>query len=832
LKLRSFLEGGGGPLGFRLTLHVSRSTLYACTPDPYPATVPRIGRTRLTCFLLAAITLALYWPVTRYPFSHCDDQEYVVNNTHIHTGVNGDSAKWAFQHFYSGNWHPLTWMSHALDVQLFGGRAGGHHLTNILLHAANTVLLFLVLRALMRGFTEGNEEKKGATEWKCAFVAALFAWHPLHVESVAWISERKDVLSTFCFLLTIWAYARYTGCRGALTADHTDEHGLLQKETEGAESSELLQKETKGTKKTQAGGVKAEPLPGTDHTDEHGFLQKEMEGAESSELLQKETKGTKKTELLNAQAPNLPNSNGRSTPSFPSRITHHASFWYVLALLLFACGLLSKGMLVTLPFVLLLLDYWPLGRVTGDAWRVMRSRAAWSRLLVEKLPFFALTILACVATVWAQQVAMMDLGAVPFMQRVGNVLVSYALYLRKAFWPNDLALFYYHGQRSISEILLAAVVMLAISGLAIWQGRKRPYLLSGWCWFLGALVPVIGLVQVGYQSMADRYTYIPLIGIFIMVAWGAPDLVGGLRSQTSGVKLPRAVMWGMGAGAVAICAALIAVTHQQIGYWRSPIAMITRCVQVEGPTATLENDLASQYEQDGDLEEAIAHYRRAIATPSADRLEVLRYPQVRARINLAGILASQGKYSEAATEFRTALDEMPVHWQARSNLGDCLLAMGQVDEAVNQYRWACRIVGGRSAIVWHRLGVALARARHSDEALNAYRQAVRLKPDGWEELNDLAWILATDPHAELRDGAEAVRLAQRAVGLTGGRAAQCLGTLDAAYAEAGRFEEAIGTAHQAQEVAMAGKQMDIVAAAGDRIELYKQQKPFHLPQTH
>jgi tetratricopeptide (TPR) repeat protein len=693
--------------------------------------VPKIGRTQLICLLLAGITLALYSQTVKFPFIWCDDQEYVVQNQAIHQGITSSAIEWSFNTFHSANWHPLTWLSHAMDCRFFGLNAGGHHFTNVLFHTANSVLLFLVLLRLT-----------GAT-WRSAFVAALFAWHPLHVESVAWVSERKDVLSTFFFLLTIWAYAVY--------------------------------------------------------------------------VRKLETRNSKPETTSKSQTPNpVP-----STRHHVSRFTHHASFFYLLALALFASGLMSKGMLVTLPFVLLLLDYWPLNRYSIPIAR--GERPVLFKLFLEKIPFLLLSAVCCIATVWAQTVAIMDSSMLPFRIRAGNALTSYVLYLWKTFWPHNLAFYAYRHEPTVFEAVSAGLILLIITGLVLWQIRRR-FLFVGWFWFIGTLVPVIGVLQVGFQSMADRYTYIPLIGIFIMLAWGIPDFAVGLtgRLRLSGKNFARPL--AVAAGLVLLT--VLPITYAQIGYWQDSKTLLGRCIDVTGGTATWENDLGYALYAEGRHEEAAVHYRRATEL-KPDRLEAMRSPQARARMNLAGVLAEQGDWKGAEEQLRAGLRDLPLYWQARSNLGDSLAAQGRIQEASKEYKGALKIQGGNDAVLWHALGVALNRDGQSAEAVKAYRESVRLDPASAMNLNELAWFLATDPHSELRNGEEAIIAALQACQLTMKQEPRCLGTLDAAYAEAGQFENAISTAQQAKELALARGQPDVAAAADERLKLYRARQPYH-----
>ena len=390
-------------------------------PEPTMASAPVMARLRfpvwLIAVLLALVTIALYWPATSHDFVNYDDNFYVTSNVHVQNGLTLESLKWAFFNPVAANWHPLTLLSHMLDCQLFGLKPWGHHLTSVLLHAVNTVLVFLFLRRLTDAI------------WRSLLVAAVFGLHPLHVESVAWVAERKDVLSTCFGLLALIFYTRYVQC---VTSDTC-----------------------------QVTGPKVIPA------------------------------------------------------SVLSRVTHHPSLFYGLALFFFALGLMSKPMLVTWPFVMLLLDYWPLERFKpGCAWR----------LVGEKIPFFALAAVASVVTFVVQQHggALGEGENLPFGARSGNALISYCRYLAKMFWPTDLAIFYPHpGYWPLERVFFAGGLIVGISVLLYVKRRRYPFLLVGWLWFGGTLMPVIGLVQVGGQAMADRYTYIPSLGVLIVAIWGA-----------------------------------------------------------------------------------------------------------------------------------------------------------------------------------------------------------------------------------------------------------------------------------------------------------------------
>jgi hypothetical protein len=487
--------------------------------------VPEKQRAMLICLLLALITLALYWPATHFDFINYDDPDYVIYNPPIQHGITGAGLVWAFKTRHASNWHPLTWASHMADCALYGLNPGGHHLTNLLFHAANVVLLFLVLC-----------QWTGAP-WRSALVAALFAWHPLHVESVAWVSERKDVLSAFFWLLTLAAYGRYA-------------------------------------------------------------------------------KGRK--------------------------------VFYCLALFFFALALLSKPMVVTLPFVLLLLDFWPLKRTAAPG------------LFVEKIPFFALAALECVATLWAQSGAnsVVNFGILPFSARVANALVSCVLYLWKMLWPVDLALPYpYSHIWTFWPAAGAGCLLLLISAGAILRARREPYLIVGWLWFLGTLTPVIGLAQTGIQPMADRYTYAPLIGIFIMAVWAIPG---------AWTRWPRPGLV-FGAVVAGVLGFLLAGAETQLQYWRNSVALFSHTVAVTRNNILAEYNLAEALARQGDEALAVVHYQRALAI-EPNRVEAHYNSQTQAHYNLGLIFRAHKQWAEAEAQFRACLREDPSLARARDNL--------------------------------------------------------------------------------------------------------------------------------------------------------------------
>jgi Tfp pilus assembly protein PilF len=570
--------------------------------------------------VLVLVTIGLYVPATGHSFVSYDDKEYVLDNTHVTSGLSLENARWAFRSGYAANWHPVTWLSHMLDCQLFGLNPWGHHLTNVLLHALNAGLVFALL-----------QQMTGAV-WRSLFVAALFAVHPLRVESVAWVAERKDVLSGFFGLLSLIAYAGYA----------------------------------------QSTGIRSQ---------------------ESQ-------------------------SRGRRVFSAPGR----PALDYGLAVFLFALGLMSKPMLVTWPFVMLLLDYWPLQRFKG--------KSTWP-LVAEKIPFFALAALACVTTFWVQQHegAVNTVQNLPLGTRSGNALVSYCRYLEKLFWPADLAVFYPHpGHWSLAKVLLAGGVMLAVSVVVFEERRRFPFLLVGWLWFIGTLVPVIGLVQVGDQAMADRYTYLPSLGLLILAIWGAYEL-------TRGWHYPVFALAGAGSAALVLC---IVFTRQQLGHWEGTEALFRHALQVTENNYVAHVGLGIELVRKDHIDEAISQYQEGLR---------LKPDYALAHNNLGYALLRKGQIEEAISHYHEALFLKPDYTLAHHNLGNALLMKGQIDEAISQYQ-AAILLKPDYADAHNDLGLALYRKGRPGEAMCQFQEALRLDPDHSAARKNLDFVPATKTNSQ------------------------------------------------------------------------------------
>ena len=744
--------------------------------------------------LLAAATIAVFWQVSRHEFVNFDDPAYVTYNSMVREGLTWPGVVWAFTNLHgeATYWHPVTWLSHMLDCQLFGLKATGHHLTSLFLHTLNTLLLFGLLRR-MTG-------RRGPS----AMVAALFALHPLQVDSVAWIAERKNVLSMLFFLLTLWAYVRYVEIRSFKTGDRKDE--------------------------TEDGRQRTE-----DTTIEHA-----------------------------------------------SRITHHASsptsprLWYCVAVAMFALGLMSKPTLVPLPFLLLLLDYWPLGRIQNAECRIQNAKAGSTAsrvthhaslitLILEKFPFLVLTTLSCLMTLRGHE----SLGALasaedlPIGLRLANAAVACALYLRKLVWPLDLSVFYLHpGHWPAGAVAGSALLVVGVTAAAVWQARRHPYLIVGWLWFLGMLVPVSGLVQAHLQSMADRFAYVPVIGVFIMAVWGVAEWLAhlaatgqshhrwtqmdtnedrreGASSTTrtcSTDKEQKQVEHNSGVGPRNLCssgsicgfpllgcglaalvlAGCIVMTSLQLRHWRDSVTLLQRAVRVEPANFVARLMLGNALFERRQLDGAAREYQAALR---------LRPDYAEAWLRAGVALTEEGRPAEAMT-YLTKANELAPSWpEPQRRLALALLRQGRVKEAHAAYQ---QLVPMMPATAEGRRDLAdmLAEGQQYAEAVYYYCEAIRLKPDFDAAINNLAMLRASCKQPEFRNGQEAVHLAEAACRLSGRRNPSYLGTLAAAYAEAGRFADAVKTMQEALALAKASGADELVPIQTQMLQLFRAGKPY------
>ena len=547
--------------------------------------------------LIVAASLVAFWRVPNNGFVNYDDDEYVVDNPHVQQGLTYASVKWAFTSSHSSNWHPLTWLSHMADWSLYGSNPMGHHLTNLLLHILGALLLFWFLR-----HTTGMI-------WRSAFVALLFSIHPMHVESVAWVAERKDVLSGVFWMLTMLSYGWY------------------------------------------------------------------------------------------AKSPRI----GR----------------YLLVVMCYALGLLTKPMLVSLPLVLLLLDFWPLRRMMRSNPQAPRLWGMKWNLVLEKIPLLVMATVSCFITYIAQRNtgAVSPLDVIPLSYRAANAISSYAAYVAKLFLPVNLSAFYPLPQHGIPMVQILAGVCLIAGGLVagVFVRRRHPYVLVGWLWYMITLVPVIGLVQVGRQAMADRYTYLPYIGLFVIIAWVVPDiLVRREPARDSDSKVSA-----LGGLSVAFVLVLIALTSRQTSYWKDSVSLFSHALNVVEENATTHLHLAMALDAEGRGGEAVGQYSRALA---------LEPNNAEAHNNFGTCLASLGRVEEALTQFRIASRIRPGNLSTETNIGNALADLGRLALAAKQYR---TVLSHRPEFAEARIGLGnvFARLGHYDDSVREYEHAVRLRPE-------------------------------------------------------------------------------------------------------
>ncbi len=566
-----------------------------------------------TYFVLILSTLLVFWQVRNFGFLNYDDSDYVSANPQVLNGLTKDGVIWAFTTNRSANWHPLTWLSHMLDCQLFGANPGRMHLMNLILHLANTLLLFAVLRKMTDSTTSTSSGQASSPQagalWPSAFVASAFALHPMHVESVAWIAERKDVLSTLFLLLTLAAYVSYAKRRGIIR--------------------------------------------------------------------------------------------------------------YTLTLLLFALGLLAKPMLVTLPALLLLLDYWPLERIREQRTenRKRKTEGVFQKLsavqlIIEKIPFFALSVASSVITFLVQLSgsAVAHIDILPLKVRIANAFLSYARYIGKLFWPQNLAVFYPFDADSSAfwQVAMCVLLLIVISIFVIRFGRNRKYLPVGWFWFVVTLLPVIGFVQVGLQGYADRYTYIPYIGLFIMIAWGLPDLLSNWPQQKVALGLSMAIALTT----LAIC------THRQVSYWNNNLTLFSHAIEVTQNNYIAHNNRGVFYDNLGRYQDAIEDYKQAVKI-NTDYSE--------AYYNLGIACGKIGRRQDEIDAYKQAIRIKPDYAKAYCNLGVACDDLGRRQEAIEAYRQAIRIKPDY-ATAYLNLGVTYYRLGRYQDAVEPYKQAIKIQP--------------------------------------------------------------------------------------------------------
>jgi Flp pilus assembly protein TadD len=784
-------------------------------------------------FLLLAITLGVFSPVTRCDFLNYDDDAYVTNNPHVVAGLTTASVTWAFTTGKTGNWHPLTWLSHMLDCQLHGLKPAGHHLTNLLFHAVNVLLLFALLRL-----------STGAV-WRSALVAALFAWHPMHVESVAWIAERKDVLSTFFGLLTLGAYGLYvrqphakSGKRGLFYALALLLYAmsLMSKPMLVTLPFVLLLLDYWPLRRADFRGVRPSPGAAMDKPAKAASFPRPAHPSTAASSTDSDSGATPLTHATAPEASEKEDA-ARTTPSPP-----------------------RSG-----------------GEGPREVAHSFRNSASLSALILEKLPFFALSLACSVITLILQHAdgALLSASALPVRARLANASVSYLRYIGKLLWPGHLAVLY-PIPPAWPPLLAAAgaLFVLGTSAVVLLNVSNRPFLPVGWFWFIGTLVPVIGLVQAGSQAMADRYSYLPYVGLFIIIAWG----LGEIATRLPHVKTALLTLASAGLIACILC------TRQQLRYWQDSLALFDHTVSVTSDNPIALCDLAVDLMDRGRFDEGITRAQQALA---------LQPDMPRAEAALGYGFSGDLRSLDAIAHYRKALQLDPLQPETLNNLAFALATDPDQQnrnggEAVRLSQQACALTENGNSIYLGTLAAACAEAGLFDDAaatnekaialaaatgktndadefrrrqelyrlhqpfhlnrdpgaqaclageqlarqgnvvgaIENYRQALQLSPNLAQAINNLAWLLATTGDARNRNGPEAVRLAQRACELAGNRTPQFAGTLAAAYAETGRFDDAIASANKAIELATAQGNTAIAAANRSFLELYRAHQPF------
>jgi tetratricopeptide (TPR) repeat protein len=702
------------------------------------------------CVGLALVTAVAFFPALKNNFVNFDDNTYVYENPKVAAGLTRRGITWAFTHFHSSNWHPLTWLSHMLDCQLYGLNAGGHHFTSVLLHAVVAILLFIVL-----------QEMTGAV-WRSVFVAAVFAIHPLRVESVAWISERKDILSGLFFVLTLAAYVKH------------------------------------------------------------------------------------------ARAPSL----GR----------------YLVVVLLYAFGLMCKPMLVSLPLVLLLLDYWPLRRFTEPS--------STRRLFIEKLPLIGLAAMSCLVTLFAQRLTAVSTNHIPLAWRVGNAAVACMIYIVQMVWPLHLAPFYPHpadgqfapgviNQLPAWQIVLAIVAIIGISIAAVLRRRERPYAFTGWFWYLVMLGPVIGIVQVGVQAHADRYTYLPQIGLYVLVSWSVAHLIVSWRASRIILTAAAAILL---MGLTWIARAQVRYWHDSETLWKHSLAVtedndfphyglgdvyfargeldkaiaeFRLALDLRPNSPYAHNDIGLVLTKMGRPDEAVDHFNAAIrilpilptahynlgnallqkgqtsgAIKEFEQQLALQPDDAAAHCDLATALVHQGQFGQAIAQYQKAIELRPDYADAYYNLGNCYLQQGDPEKAIKQYEQALKL-SPRLVEARNNLATILSQKGEIERAISEWEEAIRVQPDNIDALNNLTWVLAMPRDGGSGNGAKALSLAHSLQELAGNNNPKTLRTIAAAYAANDKFAEALEAAERGARLARERGDSALAEALEGDLSIYR-----------
>jgi len=684
----------------------------------------------IICAALVIATLVAYEPIRHNNFVNYDDIPYITENTLIAHGITQQSLGQAFTkpHFFM--WHPLTTISHIVDYHFFGLNPLGHHFVSVLIHITNALLLFWILKNI----TGTTRHTNGGQAWASAFVAAVFALHPLQVESVAWAAERKTVLSGLFWFLTMAAYIRY------------------------------------------------------------------------------------------ARKPGF----GR----------------YLAVFVVFGLCITAKPIVVTLPFVLLLLDYWPLERIRGQRTEDGRQKVSLKWLIIEKIPLFAMSAILSVLTIIMQRSGevVVSLDKIPLGQRIANMFVSYISYIHKTIWPSGLAVYYPHprGNLDITMVVICAMLFILTSILCIYAGRNKKYIVVGWLWYVGTLVPVIGLVQSGTQAMANRYMYIPILGLLIIIGWGIKDLI---------VKRPR--LRGIAAAAaIAVLLAGVILTRMQTRHWQNSITLFEYALKVTQNNDLAENNYGCALLEADRTSEALLHINKAVqinpaywkAGNNLGRIylkqgktdeaiacfkEIIEKNQssAEAYINMASALGIQKKYDEAMKYLKKAMELAPDNSDIHNKMGMALLATGRPDEAITHFKYVLQ-KGTTSAETYANLGSAYIQGGKYDLAIENLTKAIELKPDNIDAINKLAWLYAVVDNTSIHNAQKAIELARQGCELTDYKSPMLLDTLAVTYAAAGRFDEAKATAEKALNIAKETGRENLVAGIQERIKLYEAGQPY------